>query len=165
MVSIQHEAVLVLRKRAAAALFSKYFRMHARQLPFLACTPYVEPCPRRPCLLPRPHRIPSPTLTPLARGGIYLLVPQIPEMVPFRLTQNMVDCFGISGVEGSYRKCAEITLQVSCAHCRSAPIQSRLALQGARCTQAMCTVYSDLAQHNVPSIVAQSCAVRDGVET
>lgn len=37
-------------------------------------------------------------------------------MVPFRLTQNMVDSFGISGVEGSYRKCAEITLQVR-VHC------------------------------------------------
>ncbi len=37
---------------------------------------------------------------------------QVPEMVPFRLTQNVVDCFGISGVEGVFRKSAEITLQV-----------------------------------------------------
>lgn len=33
-------------------------------------------------------------------------------MVPFRLTQNIVDSFGLSGVEGTFRKCAEITLQV-----------------------------------------------------
>lgn len=32
-------------------------------------------------------------------------------MVPFRLSQNMVDSFGISGVEGTYRRCAETTLQ------------------------------------------------------
>ncbi|KAF5827558.1 kinase-like domain-containing protein [Dunaliella salina] len=44
------------------------------------------------------------------------LILEVPEMVPFRLTQNMVDAFGISGVEGSYRKCAEITLQVLRQH-------------------------------------------------
>ena len=37
---------------------------------------------------------------------------QVPEMVPFRLTQNVIDAFGITGVEGTFRKCAEITLQV-----------------------------------------------------
>jgi hypothetical protein len=31
-----------------------------------------------------------------------------------RLTQNVVDCFGVSGVEGVYKKCAEVTLQVGC---------------------------------------------------
>ena len=36
----------------------------------------------------------------------------VPEMVPFRLTQNVIDSFGITGVEGTFRKCAEITLQV-----------------------------------------------------
>lgn len=37
---------------------------------------------------------------------------EVPEMVPFRLTQNVIDSFGVSGVEGAFRKCAEITLQV-----------------------------------------------------
>ena len=33
-------------------------------------------------------------------------------MVPFRLTQNLVDGFGASGVEGVFRKSCEVTLQV-----------------------------------------------------
>jgi phosphatidylinositol kinase/protein kinase (PI-3 family) len=33
-------------------------------------------------------------------------------MVPFRLTQNVVDAFGITGVEGTFRRSAETTLQV-----------------------------------------------------
>ncbi|KAF0685567.1 Aste57867_22575 [Aphanomyces stellatus] len=33
-----------------------------------------------------------------------------PEIVPFRLTPNMVDAFGLSGVEGVYRHSAEVTL-------------------------------------------------------
>ncbi|GLC70545.1 hypothetical protein PLESTF_001002500 [Pleodorina starrii] len=41
---------------------------------------------------------------------------EIPEMVPFRLTQNVVDGFGINGVEGVYRRCCEITLQVLRQH-------------------------------------------------
>lgn len=40
------------------------------------------------------------------------LILEVPEMVPFRLTQNIVDCFGVTGVEGAYRKCAEVTLKV-----------------------------------------------------
>uniref|UniRef100_A0A7R9VTK1 Serine/threonine-protein kinase ATR n=1 Tax=Chlamydomonas euryale TaxID=1486919 RepID=A0A7R9VTK1_9CHLO len=44
------------------------------------------------------------------------LVLEVPEMVPFRLTQNIVDSFGVSGVEGVFRKCAEITLQVLRQH-------------------------------------------------
>ena len=36
-----------------------------------------------------------------------------PEVVPFRLTQNLVDGFGASGMEGVYRKSCEVTLQVS----------------------------------------------------
>ena len=35
-------------------------------------------------------------------------------MVPFRLTQNIVDAFGVSGIEGVFRSVAEITLQASC---------------------------------------------------
>ncbi|GIL92020.1 hypothetical protein Vretifemale_19512 [Volvox reticuliferus] len=41
---------------------------------------------------------------------------EVPEMVPFRLTQNVVDGFGISGVEGVYRRCCETTLQVLRQH-------------------------------------------------
>jgi hypothetical protein len=37
---------------------------------------------------------------------------QVPEMVPFRMTQNIVDSFGVAGVEGAFRKCCECTLQV-----------------------------------------------------
>lgn len=36
----------------------------------------------------------------------------VPERVPFRLTQNVIDCFGVSGVEGTFRRAAEMTLQV-----------------------------------------------------
>ena len=35
-----------------------------------------------------------------------------PEMVPFRLTQNIIDGFGVSGHEGVFRRCCEITLEV-----------------------------------------------------
>lgn len=37
---------------------------------------------------------------------------EIPEVVPFRLTHNMVHAMGPLGVEGQYRKCCEITLKV-----------------------------------------------------
>lgn len=37
---------------------------------------------------------------------------EIPEVVPFRLTQNMVHAMGPLGVEGMFRKCCEITLKV-----------------------------------------------------
>ncbi|GAA5948981.1 hypothetical protein JCM3765_003976 [Sporobolomyces pararoseus] len=36
----------------------------------------------------------------------------IPELVPFRLTQNLVDGFGSSGVDGVFRRCSEETLRV-----------------------------------------------------
>ncbi|GAA5832573.1 hypothetical protein JCM11251_001373 [Rhodosporidiobolus azoricus] len=36
----------------------------------------------------------------------------IPELVPFRLTQNFVDGFGMSGVDGVFRRCSEETLRV-----------------------------------------------------
>ncbi|BGP56412.1 Serine/threonine-protein kinase tel1 [Rhodotorula sphaerocarpa] len=36
----------------------------------------------------------------------------IPELVPFRLTQNLVDGFGMNGVEGVFRRCCEETLRV-----------------------------------------------------
>ncbi|KAL2911314.1 hypothetical protein HK105_209228 [Polyrhizophydium stewartii] len=37
---------------------------------------------------------------------------RIPERVPFRLTQNMVDAFGLGGVEGTFRASCEVTLRV-----------------------------------------------------
>lgn len=37
-------------------------------------------------------------------------------MVPFRLTQNIVDAFGVSGHEGVYRRVCEITLRVLREH-------------------------------------------------
>ncbi len=36
----------------------------------------------------------------------------MPELVPFRLTPDLVDGFGISGTEGVFRRCAEETLRV-----------------------------------------------------
>ncbi|GAA5987268.1 hypothetical protein JCM10908_001886 [Rhodotorula pacifica] len=36
----------------------------------------------------------------------------IPELVPFRLTQNLVDGFGMTGVDGVFRRCCEETLRV-----------------------------------------------------
>uniref|UniRef100_A0A182NNV9 Serine/threonine-protein kinase ATR n=1 Tax=Anopheles dirus TaxID=7168 RepID=A0A182NNV9_9DIPT len=37
---------------------------------------------------------------------------KIPEVVPFRLTHNMVDAMGPLGVEGLYRRCCEIVLRI-----------------------------------------------------
>jgi serine-protein kinase ATM len=34
----------------------------------------------------------------------------VPEVVPFRLTRDLVDGFGISGVEGIFRRCCELVL-------------------------------------------------------
>ena len=36
----------------------------------------------------------------------------IPERVPFRLTQNLVDALGVTGWEGVFRKAAEITMDI-----------------------------------------------------
>lgn len=36
----------------------------------------------------------------------------VPELVPFRLTHNMVHAMGPLGIEGLFRKCSEITLKV-----------------------------------------------------
>ncbi|GAA5978039.1 hypothetical protein JCM11641_006607 [Rhodosporidiobolus odoratus] len=36
----------------------------------------------------------------------------IPELVPFRLTHNLIDGFGMSGVDGVFRRCSEETLRV-----------------------------------------------------
>ncbi|KAL8800291.1 MAG: hypothetical protein Q9182_005285 [Xanthomendoza sp. 2 TL-2023] len=39
-----------------------------------------------------------------------------PELVPFRLTHNMVDAFGAYGCEGPYRKSCELTLRILRQH-------------------------------------------------
>jgi serine/threonine-protein kinase ATR len=44
-----------------------------------------------------------------------LTLPQ-PEVVPFRLTQNIIDAFGVSGVEGVYRNSFENTLAILRKH-------------------------------------------------
>jgi ataxia telangiectasia mutated family protein len=36
----------------------------------------------------------------------------IPELVPFRLTRDIVDGMGISGTQGVFQRCAEETLRV-----------------------------------------------------
>jgi serine/threonine-protein kinase ATR len=41
----------------------------------------------------------------------------LPEVVPFRLTQNVIDGFGVAGVEGVYRRSCETTLSVLRKHC------------------------------------------------
>merc|ERR1711939_1059205 len=42
-------------------------------------------------------------------GFVYF---DIVEKVPFRLTQNIIDGFGITGTEGVFRKACEITLRI-----------------------------------------------------
>ena len=37
---------------------------------------------------------------------------EVPERVPFRLTQNVIDGFGITGTEGVYRSGCEVALKV-----------------------------------------------------
>jgi len=37
---------------------------------------------------------------------------EVPERVPFRLTQNMIDGLGVTGVEGVFRIACEITMQL-----------------------------------------------------
>lgn len=65
--------------------------------------------------------------------GLWLqgLTLAIPELVPFRLTQNLVDAFGVSGCEGAYRRACEVTLQV--AYCLKTILLP--ALQPASCAQ------------------------------
>lgn len=70
------------------------------------------------------------------------LVLEVPERVPFRLTQNVVDCFGVSGVEGTFRRAAEMTLQVFFVNS-----QLRLAGDGKSLTQADGRFEPDLEVH------------------
>lgn len=36
----------------------------------------------------------------------------VPELVPFRLTRNLIDAFGIIGTEGTFKKSSEVTLEL-----------------------------------------------------
>ena len=40
----------------------------------------------------------------------------VPEVVPFRLTHNMIDAMGVTGYEGHFRKSCEVTLRVMRSH-------------------------------------------------
>jgi serine/threonine-protein kinase ATR len=40
-----------------------------------------------------------------------------PELVPFRLTPNLIDACGVVGVEGPMRRCSEVTLRVLRENC------------------------------------------------
>lgn len=37
---------------------------------------------------------------------------EIPERVPFRLTNNMVDALGVTGVDGVFRRAAEVSMSI-----------------------------------------------------
>ena len=52
----------------------------------------------------------------MSRSFVQGLTLAKPEMVPFRLTQNVIDAFGVSGYEGVFRKVSEITLRVLREH-------------------------------------------------
>lgn len=41
---------------------------------------------------------------------------RIPERVPFRLTNDLVDGFGVTGVDGTFRRCSEHTVRVLREH-------------------------------------------------
>ena len=41
---------------------------------------------------------------------------ETPEVVPFRLTQNLIDGCGVAGIEGAFRRTAEVTLAVLRQH-------------------------------------------------
>ena len=65
-------------------------------------------CPPAP-LPPARTLPPPPPHTPLPLQGRYL---NTPELVPFRLTRDVVDGMGVAGVEGVMRRCCEETLRV-----------------------------------------------------
>ena len=83
------------------------------------------------------------------------------EKVPFRLTQNMVDGFGITGVEGVFRKCSEISVRVlresknslisvleSFVHDPLLDLQlSRPGVSGTAKTQHSITVFTCVSHH------------------
>lgn len=56
-------------------------------------------------------------------------------MVPFRLTQNLVDGCGVCGIEGAFRRTAEVTLGVLRQH-RPTLVRSPQQHTGTRCMLA-----------------------------
>lgn len=41
---------------------------------------------------------------------------EMPELVPFRMTHNLVDALGVFGCEGVFRKSCEVTLELIRVH-------------------------------------------------
>ena len=79
-----------------------------------------------------------------------------PEVVPFRLTQNLVDGFGASGMEGVYRKSCEVTLQVSV-------LPTHAMAKFAGCTQLQAAILSESALSARPADIAGLRAVSAGL--
>ena len=76
-----------------------------------------------------------------------------PEVVPFRLTQNMIDAFGVAGVEGVFRKTCEVSLEVSSLLCKGAsPCSPCFSgwTEGKRGTSKVCQLPS--ASADMPSL-------------
>ncbi|MEW5302991.1 MAG: hypothetical protein WDW36_005724 [Sanguina aurantia] len=94
------------------------------------------------------------------------LILEVPEMVPFRLTQNIVDCFGVTGVEGAYRKCAEVTLRVMRQHkstlmtCAETFLHDPLVDWAEKKGAAKASVVSEAEQDN--PMAKDALAVMDG---
>ena len=93
------------------------------------------------------------------------LILSVPEMVPFRLTQNVIDGFGVSGVEGVFRKSAETTLAVLREH-RAAMVRSprhaaiperaqRLCQPGDWAAAPTCSLENGLRQ-----VAGRACSLR-----
>lgn len=94
------------------------FRVHTLTCGFLGTCRNQGKCWNNPPLLSGFSPL-FPPLNPPSHHLIHLLsclqglTLAIPEMVPFRLTQSLVDAFGVSGYEGAYRRACEVTLQVT----------------------------------------------------
>ena len=104
-----------------------------------------------------------------------------PELVPFRLTQNMVDGFGVTGIEGVFRRSAEAALAVlrdnraalvrtrrAWCHlhpCRKVNLRTTLACTApAPCAHAACSLRwsSHCTGHLARDATLLSCTVQLG---
>lgn len=94
-----------------------YYSLHARAcLPtcLATCLPTCMCVPACVLLTLRVAQVVHIDLGIAFEQGLFL---QTAERVPFRLTPNIVDGMGAAGVEGTFRRCCETTMQVrgSCA--------------------------------------------------
>ena len=78
--------------------------LHATPPRFVGAAAHMLLPPARPPACP-----PTAPLPPCPLQGRYL---NTPELVPFRLTRDVVDGLGVAGVEGVMRRCCEETLRV-----------------------------------------------------